>query len=298
MKPLILIVEDNVDLLYNINLVLESNNYKTINAKNGKVALKILSELEQIPDIIISDIIMPEMNGYEFFRVISKEPRWNRIPFVFLSARTTPKDIRLGKLLGVDDYLTKPFDEKDLLAIISGKIARINRVNALNNKIDEVFSTMDIEMKMSATSDHGEFICLLLTFWDDKFGPNLNCYYPEEKDFSISLDDISNQLFTVANSIYGQNKITKAEGVLLNIENLNSRGYLFFDSYPDKEERFGEKQYMIAIIAPLINYFHTLKIKDVFTDLSDKIKNKLNWNIKEYWKRVYDILLIETIQIE
>ena len=298
MKPLILIVEDNVDLLYNINLVLESNNYKTITAKNGKVALKILSELEQIPDIIISDIIMPEMNGYEFFRVISKEPRWNRIPFVFLSARTTPKDIRLGKLLGVDDYLTKPFDEKDLLAIISGKIARINRVNALNNKIDEVFSTMDIEMKMSATSDHGEFICLLLTFWDDKFGPNLNCYYPEEKDFSISLDDISNQLFTVANSIYGQNKITKAEGVLLNIENLNSRGYLFFDSYPDKEERFGEKQYMIAIIAPLINYFHTLKIKDVFTDLSDKIKNKLNWNIKEYWKRVYDILLIETIQIE
>jgi len=298
LKPLILIVEDNVDLLYNINLVLESNNYKTITAKNGKVALKILSELEQIPDIIISDIIMPEMNGYEFFRVISKEPRWNRIPFVFLSARTTPKDIRLGKLLGVDDYLTKPFDEKDLLAIISGKIARINRVNALNNKIDEVFSTMDIEMKMSATSDHGEFICLLLTFWDDKFGPNLNCYYPEEKDFSISLDDISNQLFTVANSIYGQNKITKAEGVLLNIENLNSRGYLFFDSYPDKEERFGEKQYMIAIIAPLINYFHTLKIKDVFTDLSDKIKNKLNWNIKEYWKRVYDILLIETIQIE
>lgn len=298
MKPLILIVEDNIDLLYNLNLVLESNNYKTITAKNGNVALEILSELEQVPDIIISDIMMPEMDGYEFFRAISNEPRWNRIPFVFISARTTPKDIRLGKLLGVDDYLTKPFDEKDLLAIISGKIGRINRVNALNTKIDEVFSTMNIEMKMPTINDQGEFICLLLTYWDDKFGPELNRYYPEEKDFSISLNDISNQLFTVATSIYGHDKITKAEGVLLNIENLNSRGYLFFDSYPDKEERFGEKQYMIAVIAPLINYFHTLKIKDVFTDLSDRIKNKLNWNIEEYWKRIYDILMIETTLIE
>jgi len=76
LKPLILVVEDNVDLLYNLNLMLESNNYKTITAKNGKIALKILSELEQVPDIIISDIMMPEMDGYEFFRAISSEPRW------------------------------------------------------------------------------------------------------------------------------------------------------------------------------------------------------------------------------
>ncbi|MHA1194074.1 MAG: hypothetical protein ACTSP9_17600, partial [Promethearchaeota archaeon] len=132
----------------------------------------------------------------------------------------------------------------------------------------------------------------------DKFGPQLNRYYPIEKKFSISLSDIANQLFTVATSIYGYDKITKAEGVLLNIENLNSRGYLYFDSYPDKDERFGEKQYLIAIIAPLINYFHTLKIKKIFTDVSDKIKNKLNWNIEEYWERIHDILLTETTQIQ
>ena len=294
MQPLILIVEDNADLLYNLNLMLESNNYKTVTAKNGKTALKLISELEPIPDIIISDIMMPEMDGYEFFRAISNEPRWNRIPFIFLSARTSSKDIRFGKLLGVDDYLTKPFEEKDLLAIISGKISRINRVNALNNKVDEVFSTMNIRMKTSPTSDQG---VLLLTYWDDKIGPKLICYYPEDKNFSIPLNEISNQLFTVATSIYGYAKITKAEGVLLNIENLNSQGYLFFDSYPDDEERFGEKQYLIAFIAPLINYFHTMKIKDIFTDISDKIKNKMNWNIEEYWKRIHNILLIETPQI-
>ena len=274
--------------------MLESNNYNTITAKNGKVALKIISELEQVPDIIISDIMMPEMDGYAFFKAISNESRWNRIPFVFLSARTTPQEIRLGKLLGVDDYLTKPFNEKDLLAIISGKIARVNRVKTLNNKIDDVFSTMNIEMETQHINEQGDLICLLLTIWDDESGPELKGYYPKEKKFPLSLNDIANQLFTVATSMYGYDKITKAEGVLLNIENLNSRGYLFFDSYPEEHERFGEKQYMLAIIAPLINYFHTLKIKKVFTDISDKIKNKLNWNIEEYWKKIYDILLAET----
>jgi CheY-like chemotaxis protein len=242
--------------------------------------------------------MMPEMDGYEFFRVISSDPRWNRIPFLFLSARTTPKDIRFGKLLGVDDYLTKPFNEKDLLAIISGRIARNKRVNALNKKIDETFSTTISKMETSPDRQQEFFICLILAFWDDKFGPELNQYFPEEKSFPISIDNIVNQLFTVATSIYGHNKITKAEGVLLEIKNLNTRGYLFFDSYPDKKERFGEKQYMIAVIAPSITYFHTLEIKDIFIDLSEKIKKKNNnWDIEEYWKKIYDLMLIDPMKI-
>jgi len=298
LKPLILVVEDSVDLLYNLNLLLESNNYRSITAKNGKDALDILSNLEEIPDVIISDIMMPEMDGFEFFRVISNNQHWNRIPFIFLSARTTIKDVRFGKLLGADAYLTKPFNEKDLLAILSGRIARNKRITELNNKIEESFSISKLKTKTSFQSQQEFFVCLFLAFWDDKLGPELKQYFPEKKEFPIPLEDIVNQLFTVATSIYGHDKITKAEGVLLEIKNLKSRGYLFFDSYLDKKERFGEKQYMIAIIAPLINYFHTLKIKDVFTDLSDKIKNKVNWNIEEYWKRIYDILLIETNLIE
>ena len=298
MKPLIFLVEDNVDLLYNLNLLLKSNNYNPITARNGKEAIEILSNLEKIPDVIISDIMMPEMDGYEFFKVISNEPRWNRIPFLFLSARTTPKDIRFGKLLGVDDYLTKPFDEKDLLAILSGRIERNKRINAINHKIDESFSIANLKMEIPIKPQQEFFICLFLAFWDDKFGPELNQYFPEENTFPIPLDNIVNQLFIVATSIYGHDKITKAEGVLLEIKNLNTRGYLFFDSYPDKKERFGEKQYMIAVIAPSINYFHTLEIKKIFLDLSTKIKNKTKWNIEGYWKKIYDIMLLDTIKIE
>ncbi len=219
-------------------------------------------------------------------------------PFLFLSARTTPKDIRFGKLLGADDYLTKPFDEKDLLAILSGKIARNKRIQALNDKLNESFATANLKMEKPLVSQQEFFICLILAFWDDKFGPELNRYFPEEKTFPIPLNDIVNQLFTVATSIYGHDKITKAEGVLLEIKNLKSRGYLYFDSYPDKKERFGEKQYMIAVIAPSINYFHTIEIKKIFLDLSEKIRNKTNWNIEEYWKKVHDVMLLDTLKIE
>jgi len=298
LKPLILVVEDNVDLLYNLNLLLESNEYESVTAKNGKEALDILTKINEVPDIIISDIMMPEMDGYEFFRAISSNPHWNRIPFIFLSARTTPKDIRFGKLLGADDYLTKPFNEKDLLAIISGRIARNKRVNALDTKIDEVFSTTNIEMKTPIDRQREFYICLFLAFWDDKFGPELKRYFPEEKYFPIPLDNIVNQLFNVVTSMYGHNKITKADGVLLDIKNLNNRGYLFFDSYPDKNERFGEKQYMIAVIAPSINYFHTLSIKEIFVDLSEKIKKRINWDIEKYWKQIYDLMIIDSIKLE
>ena len=153
-------------------------------------------------------------------------------------------------------------------------------------------------MKTLIDNQREFFICLFVAFWDDKFGPELNKFFPEEEIFPIPLDDIVNQLFTVATSIYGHNKINKAEGVLLEIENLRTRGYLFFDSYPDKKERFGEKQYMIAVIAPSINYFHTLEIKEVFIDLSEKIKNKQNWDIEEYWRKICNLMLIDPIKIE
>ncbi|GAF78718.1 unnamed protein product, partial [marine sediment metagenome] len=225
-------------------------------------------------------------------------PRWNRIPFIFLSALSTPKDIRFGKLLGADDYLTKPFNEKDLLAIISGRIARNKRVNALNTKINEAFLSTNIEMKTPITRQREFYICLFLAFWDDRFGPELKRSFPDEKIFPIPLEDIVNQLFNVVTSMYGHNKITKAEGVLLDIKNLNNRGYLFFDSYPDKNERFGEKQYMIAAIAPSINYFHTLEIKEIFIDLSEKIKKRIDWDIEKYWKQIYDLMLLDSIKIE
>lgn len=73
MFSIIFLVEDDPNSLYYTKRILEHNNYKVITAENGKIALKVLSHLEEFPEIIISDINMPEMNGYDFFKAVSGE---------------------------------------------------------------------------------------------------------------------------------------------------------------------------------------------------------------------------------
>lgn len=287
-----------MDLLFNLNLILESNNYQTITAKNGKEAIKVLTDLKKPPDIILSDIMMPEMDGYDFFKKISSDPRWHLVPFIFLTARTTPKDIRIGKLLGVDDYITKPFNETDLLAIVSGKIARNRKISSMNKKIEELFSIMKFDATTPVPNKKSECSCLLIAYWDDKYGPKLNEFYTKENEFPIPIDDITNQLFSAATSIYGHEKMTKAEGVLLNIENLNCSGYLYFDSYPDEKERYKEKQFMLAFVAPMISYLDSLKLKEIFKVIFYNIKSKKKWDIKEYFEKINDILHLNYIDIE
>ena len=295
LKPLILIVEDNADLLYAIKLNIESNNFRVITAKNGKDALNILSNLDDVPEVIISDIMMPEMDGYEFFTEVSKIPKVNQIPFIFLTAKSSPEDIRFGKMLGVDDYLTKPFNEKDLLAVISGKIKRSKNIKSITEKMDIFISSFDMEIEPSILPDETEKIFIILMFWDDKYGPKLINHYP--KLSNLSFEKIGTQLFQATLFIYGHGKITNAEGILLNLENVKMSGYAYFNSYPDQNERSGQKQYMLAVIAPNINYFHSLKIKELFNLVSNEINDKEEINLKRVWKEVSDILITSVIPI-
>lgn len=275
MKPFILVVEDNVDLLFNLDLILKSNEYRTLLANNGIDALEKLEKSNEQPDIIISDILMPKMNGYEFFKNISNDPRWSSIPFIFLTARASRKDIRLGKLLGADDYITKPFEEKDLLAAISGRLNRIQRIEKINQKLLNL-DRRDYEPKKEQT-------CLMIVVWDDKIGPDLRDYYPKTEDFHLSLENIGSQLFSAATTIYGHDAINKAEGLLINIKNYNLYGYVYFDAFSDNHERAEKKQYMLAFLSPFLSYLHSLEINAIFKELSKKIKMNAEWNIKSYW---------------
>jgi len=295
MKPLILIVEDNADLLYAIKLNLESNNFRVITAKNGKNALHVLSNLDKIPEVIISDIMMPEMDGYEFFTEVSKIPKLNQIPFIFLTAKSSPENIRFGKMLGVDDYLTKPFNEKDLLAVISGKIKRNRNIKSITEKMDIFLSSFDMEIIPSILPEETENIILILMFWDDKYGPKLINHYP--KFSNLSFEEIGTQLFQATLFIYGHGKIINAEGILLNLENIKMSGYAYFNAYLDENERYGQKQYMLATIAPNINYFHSLKVKELFNLVSNKINSKKKIDMKRVWKEIADILTKGVIPI-
>ena len=270
--------------------MLEEKGYDVLIAANGRQALEILSTQGAIPEVIISDILMPQMNGYEFFTAVSKQPQLNHIPFLFLTAKTTPEDVRLGKMLGVDDYITKPFNEEDLIASIAGKINRNKKAVLFDKKLKKFFNSIDLDSQPSISKSDDIPFCLLLVFWDDIAGPTLEKSYPGEDNCHLSISTIGKQLFHSATSIYGHNKITTAEGILLNIENIKKKGYVFFDAFPDKGERYREKQYMLSVIAPNITYYDSLRIKEILMTVSEKIKDKQDWDIKKYWEEILEIL--------
>ncbi len=122
MTEQILIVEDDLAMSSGIRDVLEMNGYRVQLAENGVEGLKTLEYFR--PDLIISDIMMPEMDGFEFLEEVRRQPRWAAIPFIFLTAKGQRPDIRAGKQLGADDYLVKSTDLEDILVVVRAKLDR------------------------------------------------------------------------------------------------------------------------------------------------------------------------------
>jgi len=121
-KARVLIVEDDEALLEAISDILEGAGYEVVRATNGAEGLRKLAE--QKPDVVVSDIVMPEMDGYEFLRATRQLSHGVTIPFLFLTARTAKADVRLAKQIGVEDFLTKPFEPEDLIVAIENALRR------------------------------------------------------------------------------------------------------------------------------------------------------------------------------
>ncbi len=124
---IILVVEDNVAILHGLAELLQDAGYEVIEATNGSEALEKMEEVT--PSLIISDIMMPVMDGYDFYRKVREESRWINIPFLFLTAKTEEEDIIKGLSMGVEDYITKPFDMGMLLARVRARIKRANELD-------------------------------------------------------------------------------------------------------------------------------------------------------------------------
>ncbi len=130
--PTILVVEDDSALLDGLRDILELSGYQVATARNG---LEGLAALEHgLPDLIVSDINMPRMDGYQFYAQVRAHPEWVSLPFIFLTAKGEKADIRRGKMLGVDDYITKPFEEADLLVAVQAKLNRRAQLNAARDR--------------------------------------------------------------------------------------------------------------------------------------------------------------------
>ena len=121
MKKLLLI-EDDLVLRENTAEILVLSNFEVITASNGLEGVALAKS--RIPDIIISDIMMPKLDGHEVLEILANDERTKYIPFIFLSAKTERKDVRKGMNMGADDYITKPFEEEELISAIESRIAK------------------------------------------------------------------------------------------------------------------------------------------------------------------------------
>lgn len=118
----ILIIEDNQEVRENTAEILELSNYKVITAPDGKVGVDLARK--EMPDLIICDVMMPELDGFGVLHVLSKNAATAGIPFIFLTAKAEKDDMRKGMNLGADDYLTKPFDDLELLDAVEIRLKK------------------------------------------------------------------------------------------------------------------------------------------------------------------------------
>ncbi len=118
----ILVIEDNFEVRDNLCEILQLAQYEVFQAPNGKEGVK--KALEHRPDLILCDVMMPELDGFGTLKILNQHPASRDIPFIFLTAKAEKTDFRKGMGLGADDYITKPFDDTELLESIQIRLAK------------------------------------------------------------------------------------------------------------------------------------------------------------------------------
>ena len=118
----LLLIEDNIEIRENTAEILELAGYKVRTAENGKIGVELA--LQQKPDLIICDIMMPVLDGYGVLHLLNKNPELTGIPFIFLTAKAERNDFRKGMEMGADDYITKPFNDIELLNAVESRLKK------------------------------------------------------------------------------------------------------------------------------------------------------------------------------
>ncbi|HSM62907.1 MAG TPA: response regulator [Gillisia sp.] len=149
----ILIIEDDTALRENTAELLELEDFKVLTASNGMDGIRLATLY--LPDLIVCDIMMPKQNGYSVIKKLALDKTTQNIPFIFLSAKTEHKDIRHGMDLGADDYITKPFENEELISSINSRLAKAKLLKKTNVSLEQG-KYKDLNDLKNYFDDHGE----------------------------------------------------------------------------------------------------------------------------------------------
>lgn len=154
----LLIVDDDETILETAADYFRMIGYEVMTAGNGNEGFFQMQQ--QTPNVVISDIMMPEADGYQFYERVRENPQWTTVPFIFLTARGQRQDVRLGYTLGVDDYLIKPFELKDLQMAVESRLKRVRAIQVVSQNDAEqmkqqLLTTFGHELRTPLTQIYG-----------------------------------------------------------------------------------------------------------------------------------------------
>jgi CRP/FNR family transcriptional regulator, cyclic AMP receptor protein len=155
----ILIIEDNFEVRENTAEIIELSNYEVITAENGKKGVELA--LKEKPDLIVCDIMMPVLDGFGVYHLLSKHKETASIPFIYLTAKSEKADVRKGMEMGADDYITKPFDGIELLQAIEIRLKKnefLKRQYQEPGALNDFLQDVQLTDKVRLTSDAREIV--------------------------------------------------------------------------------------------------------------------------------------------
>ncbi len=153
----ILLIEDEPEMRNNLSALLRFYDYEPIAAENGRVGVEVARR--EKPDLVLCDVMMPELNGYSVLQALQTDSSLARIPFIFLTAKGEKDDLRSGMNLGADDYLTKPFANADLVRAIEARLRRSEQQGKCEFKAD--FSSVEPLLALGLTPRAAEALLWL-----------------------------------------------------------------------------------------------------------------------------------------
>ena len=215
-KDVVLFVEDNADFRDSAARFLELSEYTVVVASDGVEALDILDQTLMMPDVIISDISMPNMNGYQFFAAVRERPEMTSVPFIFLTALDARDDFKLGWEIGVDEYLVKPFRPEDFLTVIKNRIERTRALKAAAEKQVELTRNLIVRILSHELRTPLTYVTGGFTLLADEINKD------DDKEISIDRDEIQTILHLIHSGTERLNRLAEQMVMLAELASTKS----------------------------------------------------------------------------